>query len=135
MVLAGVAWGLYSLLGRGARCPGRATARNFALAAPIALLAWACLPGSAPITTTGVGLAVASGAVTSGLGYVIWYQALRGHSATSAAVVQLAVPVLAAVGGVLVLGEAPTTRLLGAGALTLGGIAVALLARSRVRPP
>ena len=74
-------------------------------------------------------LAVASGTVTSGLGYVLWYAALRGHSATSAAVVQLSVPVIAALAGVTLLGEQATPRLVAAGALTLGGVLLAVLAR------
>ena len=131
MSIAGIAWGGYSLLGRGLQAPTRATARNFALAAPGGLLLLVPFASSIAITTNGALLAVTSGAVTSGLGYVVWYTALRGHSATSAAIVQLAVPVLAALGGVAFLGEQPTTRLVGAGALTLGGVAVALMARRR----
>lgn len=130
MVAAGVAWGAYSLAGRGSRVPARATARNFLLAAPLGLAAWALAPGAAP-SARGVALAVTSGALTSGLGYVLWYAALRGHSATSAAVVQLLVPVLAAVAGVFVLGESASTRLVVSGALTLGGVALAVLAPRR----
>jgi len=131
MSAAGVSWGYYSLLGRGVRAPTTATARNFLLAGAVGVLLPLCCPSSRAITGTGALLAVASGALTSGLGYVLWYMALRGHSATSAAVVQLAVPVLAAAGGVLLLDERPGARLYGAGALTLGGIALAVLARRR----
>ncbi len=127
MIGAGSAWGLYSLLGRGVAAPTRHTARNFALATPFAgvafALSWA--GGEAVASTRGVLLALGSGAVTSGLGYSLWYAALRGHSRTSASIVQLAVPVLAALVGALVLDEAVTTRLLGAGGLTLAGIACA----------
>ncbi len=130
MTLAGIAWGVYSLLGRGVREPMRATAWNFLLAAPVGLFALPFAPTRA-LGAQGTALACASGAITSGLGYVLWYAALRGHSATSAAVVQLAVPVLAALGGVAFLGEKPTLRLLGCGALTLGGVAIAVLARRR----
>jgi drug/metabolite transporter (DMT)-like permease len=130
MVGAGVAWGAYSLLGRRARVPARATACNFALAAVPAGFAMALSPLARTFTAPGVGLALASGALTSGLGYVVWYVALRGHTATSAAVVQLAVPVIAALGGVAFLGESPTARLWMAGALTLGGVALAVLSRS-----
>jgi drug/metabolite transporter (DMT)-like permease len=130
MVAAGVAWGVYSLVGRGVRAPTRSTARNFLLAAPLGLAAWALAPGAAP-GARGVALALASGALTSGLGYVVWYAALRGHSATSAAAVQLLVPVLAAAGGVLALGESATPRLVLAGALTLGGVALAVLSPRR----
>lgn len=131
MVAAGVAWGVYSLIGRRAALPAPATACNFLLASVGGLVVLAFSPLEQTITPTGVTLALVSGGVTSGLGYVLWYAALRGHSATSAAVVQLAVPVIAAVGGVALLGEAPTTRLALAGALTLGGVALAVLARSR----
>jgi len=96
---------------------------------PIGLAALLLAPSPLTITARGAAWAVTSGALTSGLGYVIWYAALRGHSATSAAVVQLAVPVLAALGGVAFLGEEPTARLVASGALTLGGVLVAVLAR------
>ncbi|HVS19014.1 MAG TPA: EamA family transporter, partial [Planctomycetota bacterium] len=130
MLAAGAAWGGYSLLGRGARAPARATARNFLLAAPLGLLVWALAP-STPLTANGVALAVTSGALTSGLGYVVWYVALRDHSATSAAVVQLLVPLLAALAGVLLLEEPATPRLWTSAALTIGGVAIAVLARWR----
>jgi drug/metabolite transporter (DMT)-like permease len=132
MTLAGCAWGVYSLLGRGVADPVRATARNFVLAAPAAALALAvaALASRLDATPRGALLAAASGALTSGLGYVAWYAALRGHSATSAAVVQLAVPVLAALGGAALIGERPSARLLEAAVLTLGGVALCV-----VRPP
>lgn len=133
MAGAGVAWGLYSLLGRGVTGPRAATACNFVLAAPLALALLALNPSRPSLTTYGALLAVASGAITSGLGYVLWYAALRGHSATSAAVVQLAVPMLAAAGGVVLLGEPPTGRLAGSAALTLGGVALAVAGPRRVR--
>ncbi len=126
MAAAGVAWGVYSLLGRGVARPAAATARAFLLAAPVSLLALPLAPGALFVEPRGALLAGISGAVTSGLGYVVWYRALRGHTASSAAVVQLAVPVLAALGGVALLDEAVTTRLVGASALTLGGVALAL---------
>jgi len=135
MAAAGVAWGVYSLLGRGVPAPVGATARNFLLAALVAALVPLLAPGSLRLSSEGTALAVISGAVTSGLGYVIWYAALRGHSATSAAVVQLVVPVLAAAGGVLFLGETPTPRLFAAGALTLGGVLLAVLSRRATRTP
>lgn len=132
MLAAGVAWGAYSLLGRGTHAPARASACNFLLAAPLGLLVWVLAPHS-PTTTEGALLAVTSGALTSGLGYVIWYAALGGHTATSAAVVQLLVPLIAALAGVLLLGEQATPRLWTSAALTLGGVALAVLARSGTR--
>lgn len=133
MSLAGVAWGAYSLFGRTAAVPTAATARNFLVAAPFGLLALLFHTSGLSLTSSGALLALASGVVTSGLGYVLWYMSLPGHSATSAAVVQLAVPVLAAVGGWALLGEEPSARLVGAGALTLGGVALAVCAGSRRR--
>jgi drug/metabolite transporter (DMT)-like permease len=134
MSAAGIAWGVYSLLGRGAGSPTRATARNFLLAAPLGLGALLLAGERVSITPRGALLAVASGALTSGLGYVLWYAALRGHTRISAAVVQLAVPVLAALGGVALLSEAPTWRLAGSSVLTLGGVGLALVPRRRARP-
>lgn len=133
MALAGAAWGAYSLRGRGARDPASASAGNFVravpLAAALALLAL-LLPGAA-LRPDGLGMAYAalSGAVTSGLGYVVWYAVLPSLRATSAATVQLSVPVLAAVGGVLLVGEPLTLRLLLASAAILGGIALVLRGR------
>ena len=111
LAAAGAAWGLYTLFGRGRPLPLTVTARNFLLAAPVAA-AFLLLPeGGGAVTGTGLLLAVVSGALTSGLGYCVWYLALRGHSATSAGLVQLAVPVLAAAAGVALLGESLTPRL------------------------
>jgi len=129
MVLAGVAWGTYSLRGRGAERPLATTAANFvrsaAFTVPLSLFA----PGAPHVSARGALLACASGAVASGLGYTVWYAALPGLTATRAAVLQLAVPVLAAAGGVLLLGETVTLRLLAAGAAILGGVALAVLGR------
>ncbi|MEQ8936409.1 MAG: DMT family transporter, partial [Amphiplicatus sp.] len=121
MALAGAAWGAYSLLGRGEADPVAATARNFALALPFALFLFAA-PVSRHMTGEGLALAIASGAIASGAGYVLWYRALRGLSPVTAAVVQLAVPAIAALGGVALLGEPMTMRLVIAAALILGGI-------------
>lgn len=131
MVAAGLAWGFYSLHGRGSRDPLADTAGNFARALP--LVAAVSLAGLAParVTPQGALLAVTSGALASGLGYVIWYAALPALKATQAAVLQLAVPILAALGGVLLLGERVTPRLLVAMALILGGVSLAMAARGR----
>ena len=131
MAAAGVAWGVYSLRGRTDVWPVGATAGNFLRTVPLALALIAIALGSLEISGPGLGLAVVSGVVTSGLGYVVWYIALRDLTATMAAVVQLAVPVLAALGGVLLLREAFSARLAISSLLILGGVAVATLARER----
>lgn len=131
MAGAGVAWGVYSLRGRGVADPLAATAANFARATPLALLLSLVLVFDARIDAHGAALAVASGALTSGLGYVIWYAALPGLSALRAATVQLAVPPIAAFGGVLFLSEAITLRLVAASIAILGGVALVMLTRSR----
>jgi len=131
MALAGVAWGAYSLLGRGSSAPTIATARNFALALPLALLPLAFV--DIEVGARGAGLAVASGAITSGLGYAVWYAALRGLGSITAALAQLTVPVIAAALGVVFLGEAVTPRLVGASALVLGGVATGVVAGAERR--
>lgn len=131
MAIAGVAWGVYSLRGRGVADPLAATARNFLRAVPLALALSLLFVARAHADATGIALAVASGAVTSGLGYVIWYAALGRLSAMQAATVQLSVPLLAAIGGVLLLSEAITPRLAAASVAILGGIAIVLSQKSR----
>ena len=127
MAVAGVAWGIYSLRGRGVDNPLRATAANFARAVPFALAVSVVFAHDFRVSATGVMLALASGAITSGLGYVVWYAALRGLAAMSAATVQLSVPVLAALGGATLLAEEITLRLVVASVATLGGIALVLV--------
>lgn len=133
MLVAGVAWGAYSLLGRAGRDPLAATAGNFALSAPLALAwcgsRWWLAAAGAHAQPSGIWLALASGAIASGLAYTLWYAALPGLSALVAALVQLTVPVLAALAAVVLLDEPLTARLLGAGALVLGGVAYALWSR------
>jgi drug/metabolite transporter (DMT)-like permease len=135
MISAGVAWGVYSLRGKGAGDPTQVTAGNFIRAAPMALL-WslAVLAGSQVGAVGGVVLdgkgvlyAVASGAITSGIGYAIWYTALPALKATQAATVQLSVPVIAALGGIVLLGEVLSWRLALASVAILGGIALVIL--------
>jgi drug/metabolite transporter (DMT)-like permease len=131
MTVAGVAWGVYSLLGRGSANPLRATALNFAGSVPVvAVVSLLALRGFHG-TWRGLLLAVTSGAVTSGLGYVVWYAALRHLSSARAATVQLSVPVIAALGGVALLAEPITGRLLLASVATLSGIAIVLAVRRR----
>lgn len=131
MAVAGVAWGVYSLRGRGVADPLAATARNFTRAVPLALALSLVFAARAHVDETGIALAVASGALTSGLGYVVWYAALARLSAMQAATVQLSVPLLAAIGGVLLLSEAITPRLTAASVAILGGIAIVLSQKSR----
>jgi drug/metabolite transporter (DMT)-like permease len=130
MALAGVAWGVYSLRGRRSSEPLRNTAGNFVFAVPAALLLMLVVGDRTTWTLPGVSFAVASGALASGAGYAIWYAALPALTATRAALVQLSVPVLAAAGGVLLLSEAIPLRLPVAAALVLGGVALAVTARS-----
>ncbi|HEX9165795.1 MAG TPA: DMT family transporter [Gemmatimonadales bacterium] len=125
MTVAGIAWGAYSIRGRRGTAPLADTTGNFLRGTPLAL-AGLLIPGGGPVlTTAGIGWAVASGALASGVGYAIWYRALPKLSATGAATLQLAVPVLAGWAGVVVLGEQVTARLVLAGAAILGGIALA----------
>jgi drug/metabolite transporter (DMT)-like permease len=131
MVVAGVAWASYSLQGKGAPDPLAANARGFLFSVPPALLLAALTLRSARVDGLGLLLATISGAVTSGLGYAVWYRALRGLTAIRAAILQLSVPVIAAVAAVGVLGETVTMRLVSCGAAVIAGVALALTARSR----
>lgn len=133
MALAGVAWGAYSLRGRGAADPLSSTAGNFICAVPMVIAVSVLFLDDFHVSARGLALAVASGAITSGLGYVAWYAALRGLSRTRAATVQLSVPVIAALGGVVLLAEPITLRLLIASGAALGGVWLVL--RQRGHPP
>ena len=124
MLLAGMAWGVYSLRGKGAGDPTQATAGNFLRAVvPALVLGLLSLPW-ARWDLRGVACAVASGAITSGIGYAVWYSVLPALRATNAAVVQLSVPGLAAFGGILFLSESLDTRLVLASVAVIGGIAI-----------
>lgn len=129
MLLAGVAWGLYTLRGRGVSNPLGQTASNFARTIPMILAITLVGYGGLHLQLEGVLLALLSGALASGLGYVLWYQALAGLSKIAASIVQLAVPILAAAGGIAILGEQVTLRLLLASLLVLGGISLVLVTR------
>ena len=129
MAIAGISWGAYSLVGRSADDPTAATANNFLYAVPLVLLTSLAFVDEVHVTSQGAGYAILSGAVASGLGYVTWYAALRGLAATSAATVQLSVPVIAAIGGVLLLSEDLTARLVLSSIATLGGVALVLRQR------
>ena len=133
MAAAGVGWGLYSLAGRGPRDPLAETAANFTLAAPLALVPLVLIPDLAAPRPSGILLAVLSGAVTSGLGYALWYRVLPRLAPSLAAVAQLTVPVIAAAGGVALLGEAPSARFALATVLVLGGVGLSIAARTRQR--
>lgn len=133
MTVAGVAWGIYSLLGRGSARPLAATAHNFLWSLPLAALFVVVEREDLRASGSGVALAAASGAIASGLGYAVWYAALRHLGATRASVVQLAVPVLAALGGVALLGETLGDRLVVCSALVLVGVALAVTRTSARR--
>jgi drug/metabolite transporter (DMT)-like permease len=128
MLVAGFAWGVYSLRAKGAADPTRITAGNFMRAVPFAAALSAGMFARHSIDAAGAILAIASGGLASGLGYAVWYTALRGLNATTAATVQLSVPVIAAFGGIAFLGEAITLRLLITSVAILGGIALITLA-------
>lgn len=133
MAVAGAAWGIYSLRGRTSGVdPVVANAAAFARTVPVAaaLVAGAAAASRLSGTPRGALLAVASGAIASGGGYALWYAALRGLTVARAAVLQLLVPVLAAAGGVLLLGEVASLRLVLAGAAILGGVALAIAGRA-----
>jgi drug/metabolite transporter (DMT)-like permease len=129
MLAAGGAWGLYSLRGRRAGDPTMATAGNFLRATALAIVATLLSVSRLEVDPIGWALALTSGVVTSGLGYVIWYTALKSLTATRAAVVQLSVPVITALGGVLLLDETFTLRLGLATCVILGGVALAIIGR------
>lgn len=127
MVVAGVAWGWYSLVGRRSGDALKATATNFLYSVPLVMLVSWWFLDKLELSPAGLVLAVLSGSIASGLGYVTWYAALKGLTATRAASVQLSVPVIAALGGILILAEPVTPRLLLASAATLGGVAIVLM--------
>jgi drug/metabolite transporter (DMT)-like permease len=132
MIAAGIAWGIYSL--RGKKSAGDATATtagNFILALPFTIIFSLCGLHWLSIDPTGIYYAITSGAITSGVGYAIWYTALPGLQAMQAAIVQLSVPIIAAIGGILFLGEQMTMRLVLASIAILGGIALVIIGRSR----
>jgi drug/metabolite transporter (DMT)-like permease len=132
MAIAGVSWGIYSLRGRGAQDPLAVTADNFLRAVPMAALLLLAIPiTGGHAAPRGIALAIASGAIASGIGYTLWYAALPSLAAVRAAIVQLAVPVLAAASGALLLNEIVTLRLAIATGLIIGGIALALVSKQR----
>ena len=133
MVLAGCSWGIYSLVGRSAEDALATNARNFVWAVPLALSLNIFAASPAMVTARGICLGIISGGVTSGLGYAIWYRALRGLTATRAAILQLNVPVIAALGAVVVLQETVNTRLAISSVAVLGGLGLVLSDGARRR--
>jgi drug/metabolite transporter (DMT)-like permease len=131
MITAGVAWGIYTLRARGAGDPTRVTASNFVLASIPALIVAVVFYGRASMDLPGILLAVASGALASGLGYAVWYAVLKHITTSTAAVAQLSVPVITAVAGVGLLAEPLSLRLVLAGTVVLGGIALVVLKGTR----
>ncbi|MEI4231803.1 DMT family transporter [Roseovarius sp. D22-M7] len=130
MAAAGVGWGVYSLAGRRSTDALRGTAANFILAAPLGVLIGLALPTGAAgtvIGAQGVALAILSGAVTSGLGYALWYNVLPRLASSVAAVAQLTVPVIAMAGGMIFLGESLSLQFVAASVLVLGGVAISVL--------
>lgn len=135
MTIAGISWGVYSLRGRGNQDPLGNTAANFVRSLPFALVIGLVNYNHLNISPRGLLIAVICGAVTSGLGYVIWYTALKGLTATRAAEVQLSVPLLAALGGIIFLGESLSLRLLIAASLILGGVALTVVTKQKRAAP
>ena len=133
MLGAGVAWGIYSLRGKGAGNPTRVTAGNFLRAVPITAVMSLFMLSRSSLDNAGFWYAVASGAAASGIGYAIWYTALPALKATNAATVQLSVPVIAALGGIVFLSEPMTLRLALASVAILGGIALVILVKQPLK--
>lgn len=129
MAVAGIAWGFYTLAGKGSENPLSDTAYNFYRTLPLAAILITVTLQDANFTQKGIVLAVLSGGIASGVGYTIWYMALKGLSSTQAAVVQLIVPVLAAIGGVLFANEIFSLRLVLSSLMTLGGILIVVLGK------
>jgi drug/metabolite transporter (DMT)-like permease len=138
MLSAGIAWGVYSLRGKGTGDPINVTAGNFLRAIPIVVGMSVLMHNGASLDSAGFWYAVLSGALASGIGYTIWYTALPALKATNAATVQLSVPVLAALGGIAFLDESVTLRLVLASIAILGGIALVILEKPKAngtQPP
>jgi len=122
MSLSGIAWGIYSIMGKQSQAPLRDTQRNFLYTLPLIGILSLSFISQSHLSNQGILLAISSGALASGVGYVVWYAALAGLSASLAAAVQLFVPILAALGGVLWMGESITSRFILAAMMILGGI-------------
>jgi drug/metabolite transporter (DMT)-like permease len=132
MALAGLSWGAYSLRGRKAENPLAQTTSNFVRSVPLICAVCLFAPSQIHVERNAALFAVMSGSLASGLGYFLWYLALRNLTSTRASVVQLAVPILASMGGVVFLGENVSRRLIVASVMVLGGIAMTLLGSERL---
>ena len=133
MAVAGVGWGIYSLRGRGIRDPATMTTGNFLRAVPFVIIISPVLLSQMHMSPEGILLAFISGSLTSGVGYLIWYTALQGLTATRAATVQLSVPVIAAFGGAIFLSESISLRLITATVLIIGGVALTIIGKERLK--
>ncbi len=131
MAFAGIAWGFYTLRGKSSENPLTDTTRNFIIATVFAGLAGLFFINQSKLSPSGILLAVLSGAIASGIGYAVWYAALRYHTATRAAILQLSVPVIAAIGGLIFLAELISFHLILASVLVLGGIGLVILAKNK----
>jgi drug/metabolite transporter (DMT)-like permease len=131
MITAGIAWGFYTLKGKGVKDPLETTARNFILSVPMVIVVNLFTYSKSYISIEGVLYALLSGSIASGIGYVIWYAALKGLTTTQAALLQLTVPIIAAFGGVVLLKESITMRLIVAGMFILGGVVLALIGKKK----
>jgi drug/metabolite transporter (DMT)-like permease len=134
MALSGVAWAGYTLLGRGSQLPLRDTAVNFIMASPLMIVWMLVDQGERYYTHAGIVYALLSGAIASGIGYAIWYHALKGLTTLRTGVVQLLVPIIASIGGVLFSNEILSVRLVIASGLVLGGLLIVVLQRSAATP-
>lgn len=135
MILSGIAWGVYSLRGKGAKDPIKVTAGNFMRTVPLTAVLSLLLWQNMSLDSAGVGYAIASGALTSAIGYSIWYTLLPALKSSHAATLQLSAPVLTAIGGVLLLSEPITLRLVLASVTILGGIALVIVEKRPVSNP
>ncbi len=131
MISAGIAWGFYTLRGKGSENPLADTTGNFIRTVPMILLLAIPFLSQIHLSNKGIILAILSGAIASGIGYSVWYAVLKHHTSTRAAILQLAVPALAALGGVIFLAESLSMRLILASCLILGGIALAITGKSQ----
>lgn len=135
MIIAGVSWGIYTLVGRGSQSPLTDTCYNFLRTLPFVIILCLLTHRYFELTTSGVLLAILSGAITSGIGYAIWYLVLASLTTTQAAVLQLTVPIIAAIGGVVLVAEPMTLRLALSSFLVLGGIALVIFTKKSNQQP